>query len=320
VTAKRASDHDTPDRPVDVRPGEVRGFLAPLDVEELHGIGPVTARSLREHGVETVGDLADRDVTEMEEAHGERGRELVRRARGVDDREVTPAGLPKSLSRESSFAEATTHAERKREQVRRLAAAVADRARRKGALYRTIGIKAVETPYDVNTRERSLPGPVDEPELVEEVALELLSEFADDRVRKLGVRLSNLDFSGTEQRSLTELDDGGSPETGGTGEAAVTREAADNRADADATDAAESGGGGGGEPGSSGEVDWSGDGGSSRHGGGSDEAVRPGGSTGSVDAGEPDDDADSADDAAGRDGGSTGDGDRTVGRTTLDDW
>jgi DNA polymerase IV (DinB-like DNA polymerase) len=207
VTAKVASDHDKPDGLVVVEPREVRSFLAPLDVEELHGIGPVTARSLREDGVETVGDLAAMDVAEMETDHGERGRELVRRARGVDDREVTPTGLPKSLSRESAFTEATEDAEHKREQVRRLAAAVADRARRKGALYRTIGIKVVETPYDVNTRERSLPGPVDEPNLVEEVALDLLGEFADGEVRKVGVRVSNLSFSEGEQSNLDAWED-----------------------------------------------------------------------------------------------------------------
>ena len=202
VTAKIASDHDKPDGLVVVEPGDAREFLAPLEIEELHGIGPVTARELREKEIETVGDLAAVDPPEMADAYGERGRELVWRARGVDDREVTPQGRPKSLSRESAFTEATEDTEEKRERVRSLAAAVADRARRKDALYRTIGIKVVMPPFDVNTRERSLPGPVDEPELVEEVALDLLAEFEDERVRKLGVRVSNLSFDDADQASL----------------------------------------------------------------------------------------------------------------------
>ena len=202
VTAKIASDHDKPDGLVVVEPGEAREFLAPLEIEELHGIGPVTAGELRERGIETVGDLAGVDPAEMADAYGSRGRELVWRARGVDDREVTPQGRPKSLSRESAFTEATEDTEEKRERVCTLAAAVADRARRKGALYRTIGIKVVTPPFDVHTRERSLPGPVDEPELVEEVALDLLSEFEADRVRKLGVRVSNLSFDDADQASL----------------------------------------------------------------------------------------------------------------------
>jgi len=200
--AKIASDHDKPDGLVVVEPGEVRPFLAPLDVEEIHGVGPVTARELRDLGIETAGDLADADPDVLESRFGERGAELYRRARGEDDREVTPRGRPKSLSRESAFTEATDDAERKRERVRTLAEAVADRARRKEAMYRTIGIKAVTPPFDVNTRARSLPGPVDDPELVEAVALELLEEFADEAVRKVGVRVSNLSFADGEQTSL----------------------------------------------------------------------------------------------------------------------
>ncbi|MUV59316.1 DNA polymerase IV, partial [Halobacterium sp. CBA1126] len=54
-TAKLASDHDKPDGLVVVEPGEVREFLAPIDVADVHGIGPVRARELREMGIETAG-------------------------------------------------------------------------------------------------------------------------------------------------------------------------------------------------------------------------------------------------------------------------
>jgi DNA polymerase IV (DinB-like DNA polymerase) len=201
-TAKVASDRDKPDGLVVVRPDELREFLAPLDVEAVHGVGPVTARTLREMDVHTAGDIAEADPRTLEDALDSRGRELYDRARGDDDREVTPTGRPKSLSRESAFAEAVTDADRKREQVRTLASAVADRARREDAMYQTIGIKAVTPPYDVNTRARSLPGPVDEPDLVETVALDLLAEFADEPVRKVGVRVSNLSFAAGDQTSL----------------------------------------------------------------------------------------------------------------------
>ncbi|QSG02207.1 DNA polymerase Y family protein [Natranaeroarchaeum sulfidigenes] len=204
--AKVASDHDKPDGLVVVEPGEVADFFAPLSVEEVHGVGPVTARKLRELGIETAGDLATADPHELVDRFGERGRELYDRARGADTREVTPTGDPKSLSRESAFADAVEDPERKREQVRALAEAVATRAQSKGALYRTIGVKAVTPPYDVNTRERSLPGPIDDPDLVETIALELISEFDDDPVRKVGVRVSNLEFPTGEQARLSGWD------------------------------------------------------------------------------------------------------------------
>ncbi|WP_458187889.1 DNA polymerase IV [Haladaptatus sp. NG-WS-4] len=209
--AKIASDHDKPDGLVVVDPGTVREFLAPLDVAEIHGVGPVTARELREMNVETADDLADADPHALAERFGERGRELHQRARGDDDRTVTPMGRPKSLSRESAFTDATSDSEKKQARVSTLATAVADRARERNAMYRTIGVKVVTPPFDVHTRERSLPGPVDDPELVEEVALDLLAEFDDDRVRKVGVRVSNLQFTESDQTSLDGFD---TPEEG----------------------------------------------------------------------------------------------------------
>jgi DNA polymerase IV (DinB-like DNA polymerase) len=216
--AKVASDRDKPDGLVVVEPGEVAEFFAPLSVEEVHGVGPVTARSLRGMGIETAGDLATADPHALTDAFGDRGRELYDRARGADTRPVTPTGDPKSLSRESAFAEAVEDAERKREQVRALAGAVADRARSRGALYRTIGVKAVTPPYDVNTRERSLPGPIDDPELVERIALEQIAEFDDAAVRKVGVRVSNLEFPSGEQARLSgwDADSGGNNGAGPT--------------------------------------------------------------------------------------------------------
>ena len=206
ATAKIASDHDKPDGLTVVRPEQVTDFLAPLPVGAIHGVGPVTERELGELGIETAGDLAAADPTDLADRFGERGRELYARARGDDDREVTPTGRPKSLSRESAFTEATEETEAKRERVRALAADVAARARRRDAMYQTVGIKVVTPPFDVNTRATSLSGPVDEPELVESIALDLLAEFDDDPVRKLGVRVSKLSFGAQDQARLDGFD------------------------------------------------------------------------------------------------------------------
>ena len=232
--AKVASDHDKPDGLVVVEPGEVRDFFAPLDVEAVHGVGPVTARELRAAGIETASDLAAADPGTLS-PFGERGREIRAFARGDDDRSVTPVSRPKSLSRESAFTEATADTEAKRERVATLAAAVADRADREGALYRTIGIKVVTPPFDVNTRARSLPGPVADADLVNDVALSLLSEFHEADVRKLGVRVSNLAFAAGEQSDLDNWEgsapageradsraDGGTDPTGGSGSVGAT--------------------------------------------------------------------------------------------------
>jgi DNA polymerase IV (DinB-like DNA polymerase) len=200
--AKVAADHDKPDGLTTVEPGTVADFFAPLDINTVHGVGPVTARELREMGIETAGDLAATPSGRLHERFGERGREIRAFARGDDTRPVTPVGRPKSLSRESAFTETTDEMDELRERVAALAAAVAERAGRENALYRTIGIKVVTPPFDVNTRARSLPGPVADADLLRDVALDLLGEFDDAAVRKVGVRVSNLAFESGEQASL----------------------------------------------------------------------------------------------------------------------
>ena len=200
--AKVASDREKPDGLVIVEPGEVDSFLAPLDVEAVHGVGPVTAGRLREMGIETGSDLAAADPTRLGAVFGERGRRIVRFARGEDDRAVEPRGRPKSLSRESAFRTATVDPERQRARLRALAADVAERADREDALYATIGIKVITEPYEVATRARSLSGPVADPALVRTVSRELFAEFAGEPVRKLGVRVSSLSFTQGDQETL----------------------------------------------------------------------------------------------------------------------
>jgi DNA polymerase IV (DinB-like DNA polymerase) len=220
--AKVASDHDKPDGLVVVEPGEVESFFSPLAVDEVHGVGPVTAARLREMGVETAGDLASADITRIESEFGQRGRQFVRVARGVDNRPVEPTGNPKSLSRESAFSDPTTDAQRQYDRLETLAAAVAKRASRRDILYQTISIKVVTPPFDVNTRADSLSGPVADAALVTAVARDLFEEFEGQQIRKLGVRVANLSFTESEQPTLdrwegaTEggVDGGESPEGG----------------------------------------------------------------------------------------------------------
>ena len=204
--AKVASDHDKPDGLVVVEPGDVAAFFRPLSVEAVHGVGPVTAAELGEMGIETAGDLASADPAALGARFGERGRRIHRFARGEDDRAVEPQGDPKSFSRESAFSGATGDGDRQRDRLRTLATAVADRARSRDALYQTIGIKVVTPPFDVSTRARSLSGPVADADLVEQVALDLFTEFAGSEIRKLGVRLSKLSFTDERQPTLDSWD------------------------------------------------------------------------------------------------------------------
>lgn len=78
-----------------VAPGEVEGWLGPLPVEALHGIGPRQAAVLRDYGIHCVGLLAAVPPATVHRLLGGRaGRIAADRARGIDPRPVVPRTLP----------------------------------------------------------------------------------------------------------------------------------------------------------------------------------------------------------------------------------
>lgn len=213
--AKVASDHDKPDGLCIVQPGEVAAFLDPIDIGEIHGVGPKGTEAFRSAGIDTAGDLAALSVQEVVYLFGSNATKLYDRVRGIDPRPVEPVGEPKSISKEKSI-EPTASMETKRTLIERLASQVNERVERKDARYRTVGIKVVETPFEVNTRERSLHGPVREPDLVHSIASELLEEFSDSEVRKLGVRVSNLEFFSGDQLRISAVESKGTDDSSDT--------------------------------------------------------------------------------------------------------
>jgi DNA polymerase IV (DinB-like DNA polymerase) len=74
---------------------------------------------------------------------------------------------------------------------------------------------------------------------VEDVALELLSEFAGEPARKVGVRVSNLSFASGEQARLDGWDGGEPPGSAGAGGDAADGADPDGQASLDEFDAAE---------------------------------------------------------------------------------
>ncbi|WP_392893893.1 hypothetical protein [Streptomyces sp. LN699] len=85
-------------------PDAVAGFLGPLPVEALHGLGSRQAEALRGYGLHTVGALTRVPPGVVERILGKRsGRLVAERARGVDPRPVTPRDLPSSAAVRSGF-------------------------------------------------------------------------------------------------------------------------------------------------------------------------------------------------------------------------
>lgn len=103
--AKLGSDWNKPDGLFVIQPEEVHGFLIPLPIGRLPGVGKVTEEKLQKLEIKTVGDLRSLEGSTLEKQFGRFGFRLYELARGIDENEVVPDRPTKSISAEDTFEE-----------------------------------------------------------------------------------------------------------------------------------------------------------------------------------------------------------------------
>lgn len=210
LVAKVASDLEKPDGLVVVKPGGEAAFLAPMPVEKLPGVGPKTAKALRELGVATLGELAEYPARALEERFGVTGPALRSRARGEDG---TPVGVEpdeegagrKSISSETTLRDFTSDRDEIDRVLLSLSEGVAAHARSKGLEGRTVTLKLRDDLFNTRTRAETLPRSTDLGREIFDTARGLYAArpvAAGRKVRLLGVALSKLAPSGQGQVEL----------------------------------------------------------------------------------------------------------------------
>src|SRR3984957_12223781 len=118
--AKIASDWKKPNGLFVIQPHEAQGFLLPLPVGRIPGVGQVTESRMKAVGIATVGDLYAFELSALERHFGSYGVRLYHLARGIDHNPVVPNRASKSISAEDTFPEDIPLADTEA-QIRRLA-------------------------------------------------------------------------------------------------------------------------------------------------------------------------------------------------------
>ncbi|MGH7643707.1 MAG: DNA polymerase IV [Candidatus Dormibacteria bacterium] len=194
VVAKVASDLRKPRGLVVVPPGQEAQFLAPLAVERLPGAGPKTTAKLRLLGIDTLGQLGKFSPTLLQETLGPNSGALQQRACGVDPSPVTLPVIPKSVSREETYASDLTARKDLDARIAVLAAGVGKRLRAASLIAQGVAIKMRFSNFETVTRRRQLPEPTYADQVLQAAALVLFSENWSDgqAVRLLGVGAEGL--------------------------------------------------------------------------------------------------------------------------------
>ena len=214
--AKIASGWKKPDGLTVVAPERVESFLQQLPVDALWGVGPVTARRLREHGIERLVDVRTASHDLLRGVVGSMAGPLQRLALGEDDRRVEPNRQPKSSSSESTYPEDLTDPGRIRDEIAGMARDNALWLERKGYDARTVTIKVRYADFRTVTRSHS-DRPTHDAEAIVRRAVALIEKTDAGRrpVRLLGAGVSHLEPLGASDeppgdRPLElDLDSGG---------------------------------------------------------------------------------------------------------------
>jgi DNA polymerase-4 len=194
VVAKIASDRRKPGGLTVVRPGSEARFLAPLPIRILPGVGPRAEERLVAAGIETIGGLAAL-ADDHPLIRGKVGGALRDRARGIDPRALEVSIERISISNEETFPQDVGDRERLHDELRRMAARLAEHLRGRGQTARTVTTKLRYPDFSIRTRSTSLPVGIDDAERIGDLACGLLDRALEDRpgpLRLVGVGVSGL--------------------------------------------------------------------------------------------------------------------------------
>jgi DNA polymerase-4 len=192
--AKLASDAEKPGGFVSVPVDGVQGFLDPMPVRRLWGIGKRTEPRLRAVGILTIGQLRRADPLTLVAALGHRVAHFQALARGEDERPVQPQRPDKSISHESTFAVDLRAPRELRAELLHQCEAVMRRVRRQHLAARTVHLKIRDHRFKTTTRSLTLRAPTASTRTLFQVTDSLLQDWLLNHsgvpVRLLGVGVS----------------------------------------------------------------------------------------------------------------------------------
>lgn len=191
--AKLASELKKPRGFSVIGAAEARGFLEPLPVSKINGVGAATQSRMEAEGLRTIGDLQALNEQQLTALFGKFGHRLHLFAHGADDRPVTPWRPTKSVSSENTFRRDTGSYADLAGEAKVLAEDVARHLARKGLAAGTVVLKLKTSDFRILTRNRRLAVPTQKASVIEENALALIRrEIGRETYRLIGVGTADL--------------------------------------------------------------------------------------------------------------------------------
>lgn len=192
--AKMASDLNKPNGQAVITPKNGPAFVEQLAVKKFHGVGPATAEKMHRLGIETGADLRAKSLPFLAEHFGKSGPYFYGIARGIDERQVRPDRVRKSVGAEDTFIQDVDDLQLATNELKPLAEKVWNYCEAKGIRGKTVTVKIKYSDFTQATRSKTNALPFAQINDVLEAAASLLATVYPFKrsVRLLGITLSSL--------------------------------------------------------------------------------------------------------------------------------
>ncbi|KQV83495.1 DNA polymerase IV [Rhizobium sp. Root1220] len=207
--AKMASDLNKPNGQAVITPKNGQAFVEQLAVKKFHGVGPATAEKMHRLGIETGADLKAQSLQFLTQHFGKAGPYFYGIARGIDNRQVRPDRIRKSIGAEDTFMQDIETLDVANSELRPLAKKVWSYCEAKGFSGKTVTVKVKYSDFTQATRSKTTALPFSSCNDILDAATDLLATVYPFKrsVRLLGVTLSSLtsrepDMDGQAQPQL----------------------------------------------------------------------------------------------------------------------
>lgn len=194
LCAKMASDFQKPDRVHTLFDEEVKEKMWPLPIEDLFMVGKSTSKRLRELGIQTIGDLANKDIDFLTKYFKNQAEFLKKSANGIDESKVEPhKSKSESISVTETMPKDIHDINELKEILFRQTSEVSRQLRDKNKYCNVVAVIFKNYHFESYSRQTKLDNPTDNTETIYDAVVEILeNSWKNDPIRLIGIRLADL--------------------------------------------------------------------------------------------------------------------------------
>tara|TARA_B100000378_G_C18054994_1_gene414153 strand:- start:3160 stop:4374 length:1215 start_codon:yes stop_codon:yes gene_type:complete len=193
IVSKIATGEAKPNNQKIIGIGTERSFLAPLSVRKIPMVGKKSYQKLLHLGIRYIHTVQEMPQEMLESVLGKNGKQLWRRAHGIDHQPIIPFHERKSISMERTFNKDTIDVTRIRATIQAMVESLAYQLRSANKLSSVITIKIRYSDYQTYSKQSKIPYTSADHVLTPK-ALDLFHQLYNRRllIRLIGVRFSGI--------------------------------------------------------------------------------------------------------------------------------